>query len=122
MYYSNPHLYELPFRYDYDGYIYNQPLETSAIPAMGPSYEDERFFPFIPFVAGLAIGPLLLAPFLLNKPCCPPYGPSPYGPTPYPYPPMYPNAAIPPYQMSPLASNYHPSYGGITENINIYTK
>jgi len=116
MYYSHPHLYELPFRYDHDGYIYNQPLETSQIPAMGPPSEDERFFPFIPFVAGLAIGPLLLAPFLFNRPYYPPYGPAPY-----PYPPMYPNASIPPSYMPPLASNYHPSYGGITENINIYT-
>nr|WP_230199572.1 penicillin-binding protein [Bacillus testis] len=82
--------------------------------------DDERFFPFVlPFIAGLAIGPLLF-----NRPCCPPYFP--------PYPPPYPPLAMPIYQQPPyggIAGPFNqiqqgntPVYGGITENVNIYTK
>jgi hypothetical protein len=77
--------------------------------------QDERLFPLLPFVAGLAIGPLLF-----NRPnYYPPYPPVMY---PYPYPSPYPV-----YQGYPggLGPGYYPqTYGaqpGITENINIYS-
>lgn len=84
---------------------------------------DERFFGFglLPFVAGLAIGPLLF-----NRPFYPPPYPLPY-PVPYPYPvytgfpisPAYPSANPPaPYPQQ----SFTPIYGGITENVNVYTK
>ena len=115
MYYSHPYLYDLSYRYPNDGFLYDSHLNHHAVSEFTPQ-SDERFFPFLPFVAGLAIGPLLLAPFFLNRPYFPPYGPIPYGPA--PYPPMYPAYAA----MPPFPSNYYPNNGGITENINIYTK
>lgn len=56
---------------------------------MQPGYyrnqHDTRFFPFLPFVAGLATGGLLAVPFI--------YGNRPFYPPPYPafpaYPPFY---------------------------------
>lgn len=129
MYYSQYLPYEETFQiqnqpissvYNYDhsneGYMYNQ-----------YNSEDERFFGIIPFVAGLAIGPLLF-----KRPCCPPPYLPPF-PTPYPsYPPMYPGypvapgfqAPFPPgaYSQQQQQQSLAPVYGGITENINIYTK
>ena len=90
-----------PYYYYTDGY--NLP-----IPQQGQ--EDERFFGFgiLPFVAGLAVAPLLF-----NRPCCPPYPPYPppygYFPQPYPYPQSF--------QQQP----YNPVYGNAQETINIYT-
>lgn len=60
------------------------------------SHEDERFFPFLPFLGGVALGGLLAGP----RPYYgygPQYIPAPY-PVPYPitypspYPPAYPSA------------------------------
>lgn len=73
--------------------------------------EDQRFFPLLlPFVAGLAIGPLLF-----NRPFYPPY-PMPY-PAPYPVP--YGG-----YPVMPQNQMFFPqtSQMATTENINIYTK
>nr|WP_232423551.1 MULTISPECIES: hypothetical protein [Bacillus] len=87
------------------------------------SQEDQRFFfPLIPFVAGLAIGPLLFNSF--NRPCFPPYPPA--YPQPYPYPMYAPAPGYPthfaPMQFNQSAQTNTPVYGGITENVNIYTK
>ncbi|MDP4162323.1 MAG: penicillin-binding protein [Bacillota bacterium] len=56
--------------------------------AMYRNPQDTRFFPFLPFVAGLATGGLLTIPFL--------YAGRPYYPPPYPMYPPYP-PAYPPY-------------------------
>lgn len=83
---------------------------------------DQRFFPLLlPFVAGLAIGPLLF-----NRPIYPAPYPVPY-PTPYPIP--YPT----PYPSSPGYGGGYPSLPQqypvpvqvqvpTTENINIYPR
>jgi hypothetical protein len=88
------------------------PTHPAIVPRNGT--QDERFLPFLlPFVAGLAIGPLLF-----NRPN---YYP-PYPPVIYPYPSPYPV-----YQGYPgvQGPGYYPqTYGaqpGITENINIYS-
>lgn len=68
-------------------------------------HEDQRFFPLLlPFVAGLAISPLLF-----NRPVYPPY-PA--------YPPMfspYPSYGGAPFLQQPYISQ------PVSENINIYT-
>ncbi|WP_090987896.1 hypothetical protein [Bacillus sp. OV322] len=74
-------------------------------------YQDQRFFPLLPFVAGLAIGPLLFRPFA--RPFYPPY------------PPIQPGYPFPPYPAYPPYPGYPPVYGsqaGVTENINIYNQ
>ncbi|MDX5475776.1 MAG: hypothetical protein LPK00_09610 [Bacillaceae bacterium] len=46
-----------------------------------PHVRDQRFFPVLPFVAGLAVSPLLFRPryyyppfpYYPPYPCCPPY-------------------------------------------------
>lgn len=93
-----------PYHYYTDGY--NMPITQQ-------NQGDERFFGFgiLPFVAGLAVAPLLFN----NRPCCPPYlppYPPPYGSYPPPY--AYPQN----YQPQP----YNPMYGNIHDTINIYTK
>ncbi|MGM9928231.1 MAG: hypothetical protein ACI35P_09800 [Bacillus sp. (in: firmicutes)] len=107
-----------PFQYPYynDYYTFRNQF-PQEFPPLEYDSDDERFFPLIPFVAGLVVGPLLLTPFLLNRPYYPPYYP------PYPsYPPMY---TVPGGQMfSPnvVSQGFNPNYSGVTENINIYTK
>ena len=107
-------------------YTNGQTAVNGFYPVEGAQYgmEDERFFGFgiLPFVAGLAIAPLLF-----NRPCCPP----PFPPYPYPYP--YPSPYPLPFPPSPYAApapypppvftqqNITPIYGGLTENINIMT-
>lgn len=99
-------------------------MYNNYVPAMPYSadyyrngYEDERFFPLIlPFVAGLAIGPLLF-----NRPNYGPYYPPPYYSTPYPpyqgyqgYP-GYPGIAGYPSMTTPMGAQ-----AAVSENINIY--
>lgn len=101
MYYYHNTFNEAPFPYRY------YPEEYSQSPTQY-GHGDERFFGFgiLPFVAGLAIAPLLFN----NRPCCPPY-PPPYAfPPPYAYPPNIPPQA------------YNPMYGSAGDTINIYTK
>jgi len=74
---------------------------------------DERFLGIIPFIAGLAVAPL----FFNNRPCCPPFPPYPL------YPPAYPPYPGPfPAGYNQQQSFQNPIYGGVTENINIYTQ
>ena len=98
-------------------HLNGNPAVSGIYPAEDIHYRtgDERFFGFgiLPFVAGLAIGPLLF-----NRPCCPP----PFSPYPYPPPPFPPPYYAPvPYPSPPVYNqqNITPVYGGLTENINI---
>nr|WP_198030018.1 penicillin-binding protein [Oceanobacillus manasiensis] len=59
------------------------------------SQDDTRFFPVLPFLTGLAFGPLLYGAFQGGGyPSYPPYPP--YPPTPY-YPYGYGYNQVPPY-------------------------
>ena len=100
MYYYESTFDASTFPYRYYSDEYSQPLQYG--------HGDERFFGFgiLPFVAGLAIAPLLFN----NRPCCPPY-PPPYA---YPQPYAYPLNAPP--------QAYNSMYGSVNDTINIYTK
>ncbi|MGM9923277.1 MAG: hypothetical protein ACI35R_03365 [Bacillus sp. (in: firmicutes)] len=124
MYYSYYYPYQMTSTMHHDGFLYiPDGRNQSEYYEVNP--EDQRFFPLfglLPFAAGLVIGPLLFNGFNNRPPCCPP----PY-PAPYPYPQAYPAAPAypPPYQMASLNQTQQattPVYGGITENVNIYTK
>ncbi|MFC0270704.1 hypothetical protein ACFFIX_04470 [Metabacillus herbersteinensis] len=56
----------------------------NAIHHYQPAHSDQRFFPFLPFLAGLAVGPYIFRPRWYY-----PYPPYPYY-TPYPPYPPYP--------------------------------
>ncbi len=95
--------------------MYPEYTDQPSYFAEQPHGEDERFFPFIPFLGGLAIGGLLF-----NRP------PYPY-PYPAPYPVPYPSQAYPAY---PAGAGFGGGYPmpfsqqqmGFTENINIYSR
>ncbi|WP_205685188.1 hypothetical protein [Peribacillus acanthi] len=78
--------------------------------------EDQRFFPFLPFIAGGLAG-LAISPFFFNRPCCGPYGPYPMYPG-YPGYPPYPPGPMP-YAPMP---GYPSAYGNNITDVNIYTK
>ncbi len=94
--------------------MYPEYPSNHPYPVQQPHGEDERFFPFIPFLGGLAIGGLLF-----NRP------PYPY-PYPAPYPMPYPPQAYPAYPAGAGFGGYPMQMGqqqmGFTENINIYPR
>lgn len=109
------------------GFYYDSRDDQNHLEYYDVNPEDQRFFPLLlPFVAGLAIGPLLFN----NRPCCPPpYPPYPMYPPPYPVAPPPPPVYPVPYPMNNFQNSfqnsqqaYTPIHGGITENINIITK
>lgn len=95
-------------------YPYSYPVTYREVVPV-PNEQDQRFFPFLlPFVAGLAIGPLLF-----NRPYYAPY----YAPYPA-YPPAYPLSYPPAFPSYPYGgfSTFPQQYvQPTTENINIYT-
>lgn len=127
MHYSHYNPYGITPILQNNGLIYNNNHMPYDWGYYDVNQEDQRFFPvLLPFVAGLALGPLLF-----NRPCCPPYAPY----APYPAYPPYPVAPqgypVPPYPMTAFNQQQafnqsqqaiNPVYGGITENVNIFTK
>ena len=108
-------------------YHYTRESGMNGYADYGYGQGDERFFGFglLPFVAGLAAGPLLFNSFN-NRPCCPPpyqqFQPyAPYPPYP-PYPMPYPQYQAPIQAQMFQQQSATPIYGGLNENINIYTK
>ena len=112
MYYYDYAFDTAAFPYRYYPVEYNQQLIQDG-------HGDERFFGFgiLPFVAGLAIAPLLFN----NRPCCPPYPPPyAYPPPAYPQPYGYPPPYAYPQNIPPQA--YNTMQGSVNDTINIYTQ
>ncbi len=70
---------------------------TSSHHGAGPHGHDQRFFPFIPFLGGLAVGSVLTGAFTR-----PPYGYQ---------PPYYYNPSFGPSYGPQYGPQYGPSYG-----------
>ncbi|WP_163103356.1 hypothetical protein [Peribacillus alkalitolerans] len=106
--------YYIPYQM-YPEYFRNQNIYDQSF--VNP--HDQRFFPFLPFIAGGLAG-LAISPFFFNRPCCGPYGPYPgYGGFGgYPGYPPYPPGPVPYGQMPGFPQA---NLNNITD-VNIFTR